>query len=662
VPSEEQIALPFAPSGPSTLGRVASSSEPLLWVRRLRLWRDIADAPLRDVRLHRGLNIIWSPAGEQTTEMASGHAAGKTLFCRLMRYCLGEGSFAGVDDTAAIRRHCPRGGVAAEVRVGGETWCVRRTFFPLNDDRAARVSSLEELTDDVGIDGFNEFEAAIGRTLFNVDAAALLSQTPRLKQPWLFMLAWLTRDQECRADGLLHWRHPESSSSSPARGAGPECLTLLRVALGLYSKESAVRRQLVDDLRVAADQSEAARRSLESRIAALVAEIAIALGRPPEAVWPPPAGLLEQVDATRAAHIRSLMELADEQTRAVGSVKSNAVLHSEIAKRASLVAALGSVADRIRRLTSAHDSAVERVRLNENAQRSTHDQLRKSKHPSCPYDDAPLDVEASRFRCPLVRLPDVEAARRLVEESKVALDDAIKGVGEVEAQLAHARRQHATLGAECSRLTACIDQRQAASAAMVAASQKAWAAKGSLRRLPELAKEVEAARLVEADAKDRLRKAQEAQASALAAYSTRAIESWFNRLVSRIVATAAEGEICLDGKGLHSNIHWRGRRRSVALNSLRVTLFDLSAMLCAAEGGAASPAFLVHDSPREGDLDRWTYERLFDTLFDLDPGDDQAPFQYIVTTTTDPPLKVRSSVRLVLRSDTPAERLFKADL
>jgi hypothetical protein len=86
-------------------------------------------------------------------------------------------------------------------------------------------------------------------------------------------------------------------------------------------------------------------------------------------------------------------------------------------------------------------------------------------------------------------------------------------------------------------------------------------------------------------------------------------------------------------------------------------------MLCAVEGHSHAPAFLVHDSPREGDLDPWTYSRLFEALYELEPNEATAPFQYIVTTTTDPPEgRVRARVRLEINADEEQNRLFQVDL
>ncbi len=99
------------------------------------------------------------------------------------------------------------------------------------------------------------------------------------------------------------------------------------------------------------------------------------------------------------------------------------------------------------------------------------------------------------------------------------------------------------------------------------------------------------------------------------------------------------------------------------LNSLRLVLFDLAALLCAVEGRSSAPAVLLHDSPREGDLDPWTYGRLFETALRLGPDEQTAPFQYILTTTTEPPEgDVRQRVRVELSARSDETRFFRLDL
>ena len=79
---------PLAPS--------ADRPEPLLWLRRLVILRDLdsLDAPIRDIPFRRGLNIIQARQRGPGESKVVGHSVGKTLLMRLIRYSLGEQHFA----------------------------------------------------------------------------------------------------------------------------------------------------------------------------------------------------------------------------------------------------------------------------------------------------------------------------------------------------------------------------------------------------------------------------------------------------------------------------------------------------------------------------------------------------------------------------------------
>jgi hypothetical protein len=103
---------------------------------------------------------------------------------------------------------------------------------------------------------------------------------------------------------------------------------------------------------------------------------------------------------------------------------------------------------------------------------------------------------------------------------------------------------------------------------------------------------------------------------------------------------------------------------TAAIDSLKILAFDLAAMSRSIEGATRVPAFLLHDSPREADLGLSIYHELFGLVRDLEGAADQPPFQYIVTTTTEPPesFKSDSRLRLIIRGEPANERLLKMDL
>lgn len=60
----------------------------------------------------------------------------------------------------------------------------------------------------------------------------------RQNAAWLFALAWLSRDQECRFDHIVDWRHKRADSGSIAVGPTKEqLLIVVRAFLGIIEQE-----------------------------------------------------------------------------------------------------------------------------------------------------------------------------------------------------------------------------------------------------------------------------------------------------------------------------------------------------------------------------------------------------------------------------------------
>jgi hypothetical protein len=649
----------------------AGLAEPRLWVKGLRLWHDFADdepSHGRAIEFWRGLNIVLSPAGPTAEQVSTGHAAGKTLLCRQIRYCLGEDTFADPDDTNSIRTRFPNGGVGAEVRLCGETWVVRRAFASRGDDRALRGGRLADLADDAHRDSFVAFREAIEAVAFTDTHRGLLKNLADIDVPWQFVLAWLTRDQECRLDGLTHWRHPDSSSHSPVRKSAADTrLNVLRMAMGLYSEQSNNVRQGVSEAMQAASITESELRQAIERFRVLRKDLAVALQRNESEVWPPPPAqqdvALHDEQAAHEAHVRLLEAAIDQRLRRTTAIETTAAQKTDEQALEASRSEVAEVEQRITDLDGDIKRGKERLALVSTDNAKAWADVRRAKHPTCPYDDTPLDVEKANLVCPLPKLPDPVAARKLAQESDTHQKEVADEIDTKASALAKLKGQCAGIKTRISNLQRAIEVHQLSITRTTQASQAAWAAKGTLRNLLAAVKALDEAYAAEKKAKEAEKIVVEQKNEHLSTYSTAELTKWFDVLVKQIVAKEAKGVVALDGKGLHATILWRGRRRSVALNSLRLVLFDLAAMLCAVEGTSSAPAFLLHDSPREGDLDLWTYVRLFETTLALGPDQETAPFQYIVTTTTEPPEgDVRERVRAELSARSDETRFLRVDL
>lgn len=192
---------------------------PRLWIRRLVIWSSPSEDPIRDIALRPGLNIVWSPdADAEGSPM--GHGGGKTSFCRLIRYCLGEDSYGTDSQRQRIAEVIPDARVGAEIILDGELWNVIRPIGAgAGSGRhcATKGGSLEALIQ-------NDLLSPTMRPLREAIVSAVMpSAAPHMPvggsvdDAWEAALAWITRDQECRLRDVLEWRSPETQSRSPSR-------------------------------------------------------------------------------------------------------------------------------------------------------------------------------------------------------------------------------------------------------------------------------------------------------------------------------------------------------------------------------------------------------------------------------------------------------------
>jgi hypothetical protein len=155
-----------------------------------------------------------------------GHGSGKTMFCRLLRYCLGEETFAPDSQRERIGNEFPEGYVGLDVVLDGAPWVIARPLGTRRRHFAVEGGDLDTLlSGDVPAAGIDPFLTAITTQFLTLGTVQLLPASTRGPRAWLAALAWATRDQECRFDHALDWRSASSESRSPVRDwnrLGPE--------------------------------------------------------------------------------------------------------------------------------------------------------------------------------------------------------------------------------------------------------------------------------------------------------------------------------------------------------------------------------------------------------------------------------------------------------
>lgn len=649
---------------PLTVTPAEGLEGPRLWVRRLVIWKEPGGEKVRDIALRPGLNIIWSPDGADDAASAEqinaiGHGSGKTLFCRLIRYCLGEDRFATEPQRDRIGTAFLNGIVGAEVILDGVCWAIVRPLGIRRRHMAVANGKLDEIAAGEGTStGLEPFIEAVDQSVITTELAGLVR--PRTDGPiWPIALAWLSRDQECRFDDVLDWRSPTSDSDSPIPASGQEKgprLEALRAFLMAITPEEQTTRGEVNNLneqRRTLDQEIGHRRwEIERTQSRLVAALDLAGQSLPEMPL-----LIDVMRKSAGERLGAVTQLP-----AAGGAELATAREQHEAARVEWMRLDG---ERIRIETSI---PIEQRVLSEvqgELPGLSYSQA-EAESPICPICDVPID-RALAEGCKLShKIPDAEACRQRWTQRRAdfeAQGKRLEGLRQESVrilQLIALAKQH--LDQAAIRVGAIEKARDTREAAWYTARR----AQDDVERVADLigAQDEAVKRHRELGAKldaerERLGAFRDKQARVFGRMSEK-----FDPIVRRLVGHDARGRIALSGNGIELSVDMGGDRTTAAIESLKILAFDLAAMCLSIEGTTRVPPFLLHDSPREADLGLSIYGRLFDIAEELERIGGTPLFQYIITTTTAPPAEFREPPYLQLKmyGDPPAQRLLGVDL
>lgn len=622
---------------------------PRLWVRRIVVWREPGGEKIRDVSLRPGLNIIWTP-----DDRGIGHGGGKTLFCRLVRYCLGEDRFSPDDQRTQISANFPDGLIGAEVILDGVCWAIIRPLGIRRRHLAVPDGNLDELAaTDSSSTGLEPFLDAVEKAFFPTELASLIPGHRQDRRGWPIALALLTRDQECRFDHVLDWRSATSESDSPARGLNQtEKLDSLRVFLQAITPEEQRKRDGVAKLEESRKASEAEIGHRQWQIDQLKTKVFPALG-------------LRENILTDGAFVKDLLLQAVETSRnnrgqrdADGDAAAIEVAKKDYEEARAQVVALEQ---QIGILTSDIPNIQRIVAKIEGEYPGLTYAVQEAQSYPCPICEVPIDrVLASK--CNLShKIPDLESCKQrlatnrkeLTEETE-RLTTAKRSRSSAQQALIEAKQHARTLQDRLVELEASRDSRNSAWNSAMQLSNDVSVLIDLMDKQSEAAQNSANQTATIEDEREIIASFVDRQTPVF----TRLTEK-FDPIIRYLIGPEATGNIALTGKGLSLTVRMGGNRSTSAIDSLKVIAFDLSTLCLAIEGTANLPSFLVHDSPREADLGLEIYHRLFLFARSLEGVGNQPLFQYIVTTTTPPPHEVKEEpcLRLTLHG-TPAQARF----
>lgn len=655
------------PGQPDLFGHTALSvnpppgvTQPVLWVRQLTIWRAPGD-PVRTIELRPGLNFVWSPDPADVPGPREagdlGHGAGKTLFCRLFRYCLGEDRFAPEAQRLSIGRVFLNGWVSAEVMLNSVLWGVLRPLGVGRGHFAVEGMPPEQLFDRLDMPtGMRPLLQAIEDQILTREVAMRMPGLPS-HDAWLVALAWLARDQECRFDHVLDWRSADSNSESPARAMSRGRLQdAMRVLIGAITTEEIALHESVSTKTEAhkAQLQDVARRqwSCERSRRDIIQALSLKSGEVPEGKlgieWLQQAARRHLSEVSQVSPGVDVSNLDDLRRRYRDAEKQVSDLANKLA---GLEGSLQPHQALLLQYRSELPLGTARIR--------------DAEVPLCPVCEVPID-RARAEGCKLShKLPDLtklkqqhEALTEKIGNQQVVVEDVQSAITSLNQALPLARDARGSIRQALDKAEKLNEQRSSTwfnsrrildDIKRLGSDWDEWEL--AQRQASETASQVDADR-------ERLTAFRDRQANVFDRLSAH-----FDAIIRVTVGPTASGRVTLDGNGVRLVVQMGGERSTAAIESLKIIAFDLAVMCMSIEGQTHLPALLVHDSPREADLGLSVYHQLFSMVATLE-GQDHSAFQYIVTTTTQPPpaFQKKPWLRLELHGAPATERLLRCDL
>lgn len=632
-----------------------SRLEPRLWVKDFGFFSDFkATAEVRRVSLRRGLNIIWAKESE---EGASGHAAGKSTFCRLLRYMLGDTSYGSEDFRHALRERFPDAVLIAEVRLGGEAWLLCRPISDHGYHWAARGSHYEQAFDpDLKKEHFNTFQKQLKQSFIDPLGKDGTYPGSGKEIEWHHLLQWLTRDQDARYAGSLIWRPGGESKTTQAS----EKVNLIRLVLDLLSEEEQAQQR---------------------EHAALLSERNELKTQQPLLIFSRDRTLPDlQKEFPKLKKQNDLLFELKAQIKISKQDLSDAKGKKKTANETDGIDDV--LRESLRQATSERDSAQRRYDANTRSltsARNTRDYRSKklSKEefraaqaklpPSEGICSHPIEL-AQAFQCPLA--PPSNRDELAAERLESFRGDAQHAVSEIARLESNEKTLKESLEAAQTALKPLQDRADTVKTAHIDLKDKLDDDITELQSLFDKLEEVETdsteiggnrERLAELDIEiETSTKDLQELRKKMGRKLSRLTED-FNNVATYLTRQKVNGSVKFKADALDATMNYKGDHSSAALITLRLLIFDLTALLGSVRETSHHPGFLLHDSPREADLSVHIYRRLFTLIADPDNSHENEAVQYIIATTEAPPENVKTGerVRCELSSAIPKERLLK---
>lgn len=670
----DQFEFPFL-HPPVPLMPVKERAAPRVWIERIAVHRALPvnkETCLREMKLHRGMNILWAEPN-QTTDNAkarvriSGHATGKTTFCRFLRYILGEERYGNDDFRRAFReKFNNQGWVFGEVWVDNRRWLVGRPLGTGSHPFAVQGPSIESLA---GVDtlpqgGFNDaYLPAIDTCLLGSLKNKKLPASG-LPLGWDMLLQWLARDQESRFAKLLNWRNSSSDSQSiDLQEAEKE--NIIRITLGLSTGDEQ------DLMRKHAEAAKKHKEAVEKRklysfqIETEYTRLSALLEQPMSPNEPLPEFQIREAIKgfeAKASGLRSLLE-EDEAICQLRAKIKDATHESSLAEvRWEDAKEIAEQCKEDIEIVEGKKSEAERVHKkrdflpfrNHCSAQLTDEVLGECRFARQRKPDEELDkgLAEVRSKADLLRF-DKQCADARVMELYEQLELKRKVVTGLTDNLSNAEKQYAPAISQASSLDGKVQSITLAFKNLNESLEAQSSNESTIAGLDE-DKETLSATLEKSKVQHSNR--------------IEELSAMFRFVVQELLGPDIEAGVEFSGKRIHPHVDFHGKMDSAALETVRLLAFDLTCLIDAyIRPNSLLPGLLIHDSPREADLSVDIYHEIFRLMkrMEIESQSDELPFQYIITTTEAPPPEMKQAPWLlqpVLNATEPERRFLGVDV
>lgn len=649
--------------------------EPFLWVKEFRIYSEFQeDKLIRKISLHPGINILWAkPAETKNVTLKhgggiSGHSAGKSLFCRLLRFLLGESTFTLKTVKDAILEKFINAAVAAEIVIDGTHWLVIR-HLQTGQGEVQRDCSIERLFED------NLFREPY--TIFKDYLNTAIMHRMNLKTfpgngkniEWGHILPFLTRDQECRMQNLAQWRNPASESDAPSPSVA-ENSQIIRGILNLMNEEEETlireHAQLINSKNELDKKIPSLQYHFQQQKNILLRDF--------------PAASIEQFQLAADDMLALAFETLEENitgklsSLAKPSFSQYEALLNDAVKAENGVSVKEAEIKEQRRLLR-----FDIEKLRQLSERPTKGKLswREQNANAAPNRCNVLLTEARRKECPFAYAKPFDFSshvnfqgvlKEAIQEQKAGINQMRAYISQLSLELKslktkaqQARKQYElALASRHEDYIHYLKEKNILTfdLKLVRDAQKAY---------EDLTSAQKKQKKLEGDIKSSL----EDQKMWRAQSELKDRKQHFNNIFQEILRNVLEPQIMAKIELLSDHINiiaqYNGNVRGTTLDIVKLIAFDYATLIVGLEISNGHPGFLIHDSPREADMAEDIYQKLLVFMKQEieDKCGDKIPFQYIITTTARPPEQMAQKPWLLepcLDASTASGRLLGVDL